>query len=150
MAQYKTFSAFDDDWHYRILGAEGRWSDWQLDPESRNLENAPDIALFAGKVAVFTPRYTYEFEVPDLGAGTAASQVGGDVITAPMPGLVKDLKVQAGDKVAAHDPLLVLEAMKMEHTLTAPRDGIVASVNVELNGQVEDGMVLVSLENEDG
>ena len=47
-------------------------------------------------------------------------------------------------------PLIVLEAMKMEHTLTAPRDGVVAEVLVKVGDQVADGMVLLALESEAG
>jgi 3-methylcrotonyl-CoA carboxylase alpha subunit len=66
-----------------------------------------------------------------------------------MPGLVKAVYVSAGQTVAAGDRLAVLEAMKMEHTLTAARDGTVAEVLVTPGAQVEAGAALVRLEEEE-
>ena len=71
---------------------------------------------------------------------------GGDVTLSPMPGLVKSVLVAAGDSVAAGDALAVLEAMKMEHTLTAARDGVVAEVLATEGTQVEAGAALIRLE----
>ncbi|TRD22659.1 acetyl-CoA carboxylase biotin carboxylase subunit [Palleronia caenipelagi] len=78
------------------------------------------------------------------------TEAGGDVILAPMPGKVIALHVAAGDLVTAKQPLLVLEAMKMEHTLTAPRDGTVAELLAAPGDQVENGALLIRLEAEDG
>lgn len=64
-----------------------------------------------------------------------------------MPGLVKTVLVSPGDTVAAGDRLAVLEAMKMEHALTAGRDGVVAEVLVEAGAQVEAGAPLIVLED---
>ena len=55
----------------------------------------------------------------------------------------------AGQRVARGDVLVVLEAMKMEHALLAPRDGVIAEVMVAAGAQVTDGMVLLHLEPED-
>lgn len=56
-----------------------------------------------------------------------------------MPGLVKAVFVAPGQQVASGDPLAILEAMKMEHTLTAARDGTVAEVLAAAGDQVEAG-----------
>jgi len=64
-------------------------------------------------------------------------------IKAPMPGLVIDLKIKAGDAVKAGDPLLVLEAMKMENILKSPTDAVVKNVNVKKGDSVEKGQVLI-------
>ena len=81
-----------------------------------------------------------------------AQEAGGDgnLIEAPMPGLVKAVFVAAGQAVTAGEKLAVLEAMKMEHTLTAARDGTVAEVLAEAGAQVEAGAPLVRLEGEEG
>lgn len=64
-------------------------------------------------------------------------------LKAPMPGLIVDVRVQPGQAVQKGDPLLVLEAMKMENILKAPADGIIASIKVELRANVTKGQVLV-------
>ena len=64
-------------------------------------------------------------------------------LKAPMPGLIVDIRVQPGQAVLKGDPLLVLEAMKMENILKAPADGTVASLKVHLRDNVQKGQVLV-------
>jgi biotin carboxyl carrier protein len=64
-------------------------------------------------------------------------------IKAPMPGLVIDLKVKAGDTVTAGDPLLILEAMKMENILKSPGDGMIKAVKTKKGDSVEKGQVLI-------
>jgi acetyl/propionyl-CoA carboxylase alpha subunit len=81
----------------------------------------------------------------------AAARVGGAAgadgrVTAPMPGKVIDVKVETGAHVESHQPLVVLEAMKMEQVVTAPYDAGVRSVDVEVGDQVASGTVLLTLE----
>ncbi|MEV4266872.1 biotin carboxylase N-terminal domain-containing protein [Kribbella sp. NPDC049584] len=71
-----------------------------------------------------------------------ARQVAAGSLVAPMPGTVIRVGVQIGDKVTQGQPLLWLEAMKMEHTIAAPVDGVVGELTVEAGQQVEVGAVL--------
>ncbi|APY13765.1 acetyl-CoA carboxylase biotin carboxylase subunit [Brucella sp. 10RB9214] len=71
-------------------------------------------------------------------------------ILSPMPGLVRLVCVVEGASVAKGDPLVTMEAMKMELSLTAPRDGKVASVTVAAGDQVNEGALLVELEEQHG
>jgi acetyl/propionyl-CoA carboxylase alpha subunit len=64
-------------------------------------------------------------------------------LKAPMPGLIVDIRVQPGQAVQKGDPLLVLEAMKMENILKAPTDGTIESIKVVLRTNVTKGQVLV-------
>ena len=64
-------------------------------------------------------------------------------IKAPMPGLIIDMKVKAGDAVKAGDQLLILEAMKMENILKSPGEGIVKLVKVKKGDTVEKNQVLI-------
>jgi 3-methylcrotonyl-CoA carboxylase alpha subunit len=67
-------------------------------------------------------------------------------LTAPMPGRIVKLMAQPGATVKKGEPLLILEAMKMEHTLTAPADGTVAGVHCAAGDQVVEGAELIRLE----
>lgn len=68
-------------------------------------------------------------------------------IKAPMPGLIMEVSVKAGDMVKAGDYLLVLEAMKMENALTAPRDAVVKTVAVSKGDTVDRFQLLFELED---
>ena len=65
-------------------------------------------------------------------------------IKAPMPGLVLNILVKPGDAVKKNDPILVLEAMKMENMIKAPGDAVVSTVHAEKGKAVEKGQLLVS------
>ena len=67
--------------------------------------------------------------------------IGG--LIAPMPGKVIDVKVKKGKKVKAGDTLVILEAMKMEHSIKAPEDGTVSELLISVNDQVENGALLM-------
>jgi len=111
-----------------------------------------DGAPVAAEVVVIGPAVSvfwgdgYGFEVVDPLAVAAEAGGGGGLVVAPMPGLVKAVFVKPGDAVAAGDRLAVLEAMKMEHSLTAGREGVVAEVLVGAGAQVEAGAALIRLE----
>ncbi|RUN78234.1 acetyl/propionyl/methylcrotonyl-CoA carboxylase subunit alpha [Sphingomonas sp. TF3] len=76
---------------------------------------------------------------------TGASAADGAILS-PMPGRIIAVEVAAGDTVTKGQKLVTLEAMKMEHSLTAPFDGTIAEVNAEIGGQVQEGVVLVRLD----
>jgi 3-methylcrotonyl-CoA carboxylase alpha subunit len=105
------------------------------------------IVLTPGRVSVFGGG-AHHFDAVDPLARSADAG-GGGLTLSPMPGLVKAVFVAAGQAVAAGDRLAVLEAMKMEHTLTAARAGVVAEVLVAPGTQVEAGAALVRLEEEE-
>ena len=78
--------------------------------------------------------------------GGASAGAADGAILSPMPGTVIALDVQTGDTVIAGQKLMVLEAMKMEHSITAPFDGIVREVGPELNDQVASDALLIQIE----
>jgi biotin carboxyl carrier protein len=66
-----------------------------------------------------------------------------NIIKAPMPGLIIDLKIKDGDAVKAGDTLLILEAMKMENIIKSPGEGVVKSIKVKKGDTVEKNQVLI-------
>lgn len=100
-------------------------------------------------VSVLLDEETWQFEVPDPLSVHDTSQGDLNLVTAPMSGLVQIVKAKAGQQVKAGDQLVVIEAMKMEHSLVAPRDAIVLELSCAVGDSVEDGAVLVRFEQED-
>ena len=83
-------------------------------------------------------------------ADVAGANEAVDAVLSPLPGLIKLIKVGGGQTVSPGDVLAVVETMKMEHPVTAPRDGRVAAVHAAEGDQVGEGTLLVKLEPEDG
>ena len=77
-----------------------------------------------------------------------APRVAAGSLVAPMPGTVLRVLVGPGDDVAAGQPLVVVEAMKMEHQIVAPAAGTVAEVLVAVGDQVDTGQALLRLEDD--
>jgi 3-methylcrotonyl-CoA carboxylase alpha subunit len=78
--------------------------------------------------------------------GSENGPASSGAILSPMPGKIIAVEVFAGQTVTKGQKLLTLEAMKMEHSLTAPFDGVIGELNAEAGGQVQEGMVLVRVE----
>ena len=105
----------------------------------------------------------YDVQVEELGGGStpaaapakaapapkvapvASGNEGAVKVTAPMPGTVVRIEVNAGDSVKAGQDLIFIEAMKMETPVKAAQDGIVASINVSKGEAVETGKVLLTM-----
>ncbi len=94
---------------------------------------------------VFTGGGAAQIVAIDLLAHAGEGVVEGGRLTAPMPGKVVSFAVKAGDKVSKGQPLAVMEAMKMEHTIAAPLDGTVAEVLYAPGDQVAEGAELLKL-----
>ncbi len=87
----------------------------------------------------------YERLVQKLGLNTSSSQKQ-NTVKAPMPGLVLNLMVVPGQKVQKGDPILILEAMKMENVIKAAGEGTVKSIAVQKGNAVEKGQLLLEME----
>ena len=94
---------------------------------------------------VFTPQGATQIVAIDLLAHAGEEQDEGGRLTAPMPGKVVSFAVKAGDKVSKGQALAVMEAMKMEHTIAAPVDGVVAELLYAPGDQVTEGAELLKL-----
>jgi 3-methylcrotonyl-CoA carboxylase alpha subunit len=94
---------------------------------------------------VFSSFGCHRLQVRDpLHAAVPEEVVSGSLV-APMPGNIIAVLVEAGDRVVAGAPLLILEAMKMEHTISAPLDGVVERVNFAVGDQVAEGTELLAI-----
>jgi 3-methylcrotonyl-CoA carboxylase alpha subunit len=111
-----------------------------------NVDASANVVLHGESVHVFADGGLRVFEVHDAVAHSVddSTQHGGG-LTAPMPGKIISISVKAGDKVKGGDALLVMEAMKMEHTIYAPGDGTVEELFFAVGDQVSDGAELISI-----
>lgn len=87
----------------------------------------------------------YDLLLKSLGMGAGVVKKVND-LKAPMPGVVLDVKVSIGQTIKKDDPIVVLEAMKMENLLKSPIDGVIKSVEIIKGDTVEKSRVLVTFE----
>jgi acetyl/propionyl-CoA carboxylase alpha subunit len=100
-----------------------------------------------GGAVVFEAGEAYVITLPQPRIEEVA-QVGDDQVRAPMPGRIASVPARPGARVTRGQTLATLEAMKMEHALTAPFDGVVAEVFCAVGDQVQEGALLVQLTKE--
>ena len=103
------------------------------------------VARTRDRIHVALDGHAYVFEPVDDAHGGAAGGAGSGTVVAPMPGKVVNVLVAPGDTVTPGQPLVVVEAMKMETTLVAEIEGTVKAVNVETGSMVDAGAVLVEI-----
>lgn len=84
-------------------------------------------------------------QITALGFEIGASKKVND-IKAPMPGLILEINVKEAQEVKEDDPLLILEAMKMENVINSPRDGVIKSIKVSQGNTVEKNALLIEFE----
>ena len=115
------------------------------EPPHPECESRAQSRLIGGERVLFWRGEAWRFGSPSrLRAATAAGASDG-ALRSPMPGRVVSISVRAGEAVKRGQALVSIEAMKMEHGLTAPFDGVVAEIAVELGDQVAENIVLVRI-----
>jgi propionyl-CoA carboxylase alpha chain len=113
------------------------------------VERPFDVARYDDAVFVDSPLGPVQLVAQPRFPNPAAAVAHGSLL-APMPGSVLRVGAALGDTVTAGQPLIWLEAMKMEHTVTAPCDGVLAELNVEAGQQVDVGAVLARVDPQQG
>ena len=160
---YRRVLSFSDEHGDHALGMTWRQAGWEIDADGQRQPLTPvasdgaNLSLRLGDTAlhgcvrrdgdafhVFTGgrHYTLSYNDPMAHAGEIES--AGGRLTAPMPGKVVAVLVGSGKDVKRGEPLLIMEAMKMEHTIAAPSDGLVEEVLYAVGDQVADGAPLLA------
>lgn len=111
------------------------------------------VDFIAKKYTIKVNNNTYDVTISDaldeliksMGIERGKTKVVNE-IKAPMPGLILEISVEVGQTVKENDPLLILEAMKMENSFLSPRDGIIKSIAVEKGNAVDKGQLLIEFE----
>ncbi len=104
----------------------------------------------SGSLTLFTGGRTWDVKLDDPLARAEEQEGGSGRIVAPMPGAVVAVLVEEGQAVEKNQPLMVIEAMKMEHTLRAPTAGKVTKIKVAKGDQVNEGVELITVEGAEG
>ena len=104
------------------------------------------VVCFRSQLVVLLRGHNFTVEVHDPLSSAETGPSSGSEIRSPMPGKVTQVLVKAGDRVRKGQALAVLEAMKMEHTLSSPGDHTIKSVPCRAGDQVNEGVVIVSFE----
>ncbi len=112
--------------------------------EIGGLRTRATIVRAGDEIWVMAGGHVHRLVVIDPAAQASLQEAEGGSLQAPMPGRVIAVNVRGGDSVRRGATLLVLEAMKMEHAVTAPTDGVIARVHYAAGEQVEEGATLVS------
>ena len=131
-----------------ILRLEDGGNEYDVTFEDQSIDECDWAECFDGGVIATQDGTTRLFRNRRPGSG-GGSSVGDGAILSPMPGRIIAVEVAAGESVAKGQKLVTLEAMKMEHSLTAPFDGVVAELSAEEGGQVSEGALLARVERND-
>ena len=140
----ETWTVSVDDWRpqIRVLCATGTLVDAEIDGVRRRYRVTRCGPAHYVDSALGSSALSEIERFPDPSTLTEAGS-----LLAPMPGSVVRIEVVEGTQVGAGTAVIVLEAMKMEHTVRAPADGVVASIAVKVGDQVESGQVLAVVDS---
>jgi 3-methylcrotonyl-CoA carboxylase alpha subunit len=101
----------------------------------------------SGHIDVWRHGRHTEFRIESVDTDVFTDRRAAGSLAATLPGVVVDVQAAPGERVAAGQALLVIEAMKMEHTIRAPRAGAVAAVHVRAGDRVREGDTLVTMDS---
>jgi 3-methylcrotonyl-CoA carboxylase alpha subunit len=127
--------------------ASGRWAeDGTLAVDLGGRRTSATIVRRGTDITVFHQGGSHRLTLIEPLAGAEDAEAPGGKLIAPMPGRIIAVLAEAGADVTKGQPLIVMEAMKMEHTIKAPAEGRIAKVRYAVGDQVEDGAELIVFE----
>jgi 3-methylcrotonyl-CoA carboxylase alpha subunit len=130
------------------LQIERRPADGALLELRSRLGGEPAYALVdSGRIDVWRGGGHVEFRLEDVDSVASAVHRPAGGLTTALPGVVVAVRAAPGERVSAGQPLLVIEAMKMEHTIRAPRAGVVAAIHVRVGDRVSEGDTLARMDS---
>jgi 3-methylcrotonyl-CoA carboxylase alpha subunit len=132
------------------LAAASRRGDGELALDLDGVSSGVTVTRDGEMVTVVDGDGTWRLGYVDRLAPRADEAIGGGRLTAPMPGKVVQVLAKPGSRVTRGQALMVLEAMKMEHTIAAPADGVIERVNFAAGDLVDEGAELIALRAEEG
>ncbi|HEY4213491.1 MAG TPA: biotin carboxylase N-terminal domain-containing protein [Steroidobacteraceae bacterium] len=117
-----------------------------IDPRSHlHRRRADRLRVYDSHIHLWWDREHYEFLIDDPRKREYSASAASGGLSTPLPGVVVSIPVTVGQKVAAGEALMVVEAMKMEHTITAPHAGIVRAIHSAPGERVPEGKALLDL-----
>ena len=132
MKEYK-YKVNGVDYTVNINSVEGNMANVTVNGVSYNIEMEKPVAA---------PKAT---PAPKAAPAPAAAPAGGKALKAPLPGVIKDIKVAVGDQVKEGQVVLILEAMKLENEINAECDGTITAISVNKDDSVLEGTVLLTI-----
>lgn len=135
-----TFKINENNYGVKILSHEDNIIQLEVNGTSYSVKMKEEIAIKKTPILVRKPS-TSNPEPIKVSSNTAKAK-----IIAPIPGIILSIGVQVGDIVKVGDPLLVLEAMKMENSITSEKSGKISAINVKVGQQVLQSEVMIELE----
>lgn len=123
-----------------------KWDDNSISIEIDGHRITSKVSKLDNQIVVKMPWGNVSLEIVPRFVQPGSEEVIGGLI-APMPGKVVDLKVKVGDKVSKGDPVVILEAMKMEHQVNAPETGKVSKIFIKKDQQLDNGALLMIVDS---
>lgn len=121
-------------------------ADGVLRAELDGRRSSARVVFLRQQLTLISAGHTWHIEIEDAAERVATQDNGASRLIAPMPGMVISILVKEGDRVVRDQPLMLLEAMKMEHTVKASGVGRVSMVHFAVGQQVSDGAQLLTIE----
>ena len=133
--QDKTYQVQISDIHARPIPVKVDGETFEVWPEEE--------AAASGAQQISTPKPVSQPAAPANPGTPPVQKASSPHVTAPIPGVITDIKINAGDKVSYGQELCVLEAMKMKNSIRAGQDGVIAKIHITIGQQVQQGSVLM-------